>query len=201
MIFNSIGGIMKRIVFLLLIAGLGVAPLAHAQNHAEVGAFVDYFKLGETSSNFVGFGGRAAFNIVPDVQIEAEMAYDFNRVFTEGFTDNTSGTVTTTNSNLRVLHGLFGPKFQTSGPVRVFVTVKGGFVDFRFDPAPASFDTFTSSVTNLRAKNVDAALYPGAGVEAFLGPIGLRLEVGDEIIFASGARNNWKVTFGPQIRF
>lgn len=190
-----------RIAFLLLVGGLSVVPLAHAQNHAEVGAFVDYFKLGETSSNFVGIGGRAAFNVARNVQIEAEMAYDFNRVFTEGFTDTTSGTVVTENSNLRVLHGLFGPKFQTSGPVRVFVTVKGGFTDFRFDPAPATFDTFTSSVNNLRSNNVDGAFYPGGGVEAFLGPIGLRLEVGDEIIFASGARNNWKVTFGPQIRF
>ena len=190
-----------RIAFLLLAGGLGVAPLVHAQNHAEVGAFVDYFKLGETSSNFVGIGGRAAFNVARNVQIEAEMAYDFNRVFTEGFTDTTAGTVVTENSNLRILHGLFGPKFQTSGPVRVFVTVKGGFANFRFDPAPASFDTFISSVNNLRSNNVDGAFYPGGGIEAFLGPIGLRLEVGDEIIFASGARNNLKVTFGPQIRF
>src|ERR1700722_16304742 len=121
--------------------------------------------------------------------------------FSPRASDNTSGAITTTNSNLRVLHGLFGPKFQTSGPVRVFVTVKGGFTNFRFDPTPASFDTFTSSVTNLRTSNVDAALYPGGGVEAFLGPIGLRLEVGDEIIFVNGAHNNWKVTFGPQLRF
>ena len=194
---------MNRIgmALLLLVGGLSVASLGHAQNHAEVGAFVDYFKLGETSSNFVGFGGRAAFNVARNVQIEAEMAYDFNRVFTEGFTDTTSGTIVTENSNLRVLHGLFGPKFQTSGPVRVFVTVKGGFTNFRFDPTPPTFDTFTSSVNNLRSNNVDGAFYPGGGVEAFLGPIGLRLEVGDEIIFASGARNNWKVTFGPQIRF
>jgi hypothetical protein len=192
---------MKRIAFLLLVAGLGVAPLARAQNHAEVGAFVDYFKLGETSSNFLGIGGRAAFNVAQHVQLEAEMSYDFNRVFTEGFTDNTTGAIITQNSNIRVLHGLFGPKFQTSGPVRVFVTVKGGFTDFRFDPTPPSFDTFASSVNNLRANNVIGALYPGGGVEAFLGPIGLRLEVGDEIIFANGAHNNWKVTFGPQIRF
>jgi hypothetical protein len=192
---------MKRIAFLLLVAGLGVAPLARAQNHAEVGAFVDYFKLGETGSNFLGIGGRAAFNVAQHVQLEAEMAYDFNRVFTEGFTDNSTGTITTQNSNIRVLHGLFGPKFQTSGPVRVFVTVKGGFTDFRFDPTPPSFATFTSSVNNLRANNINGALYPGGGVEAFLGPIGLRLEVGDEIIFANGAHNNWKVTFGPQIRF
>lgn len=192
---------MKRFVFLVLITGFGFAPLAHAQNHAEVGAFVDYFRLGEARTNFVGLGGRAAVNVAQHVQIEAEMAYDFNKVFTEGFTDTTGGTVTTQNSNIRVLHGLFGPKFQTSGPVRVFVTVKGGFTNFRFDPTPASFSTFTSSVSNLRANTVDGTLYPGGGVEAFLGPIGLRLEVGDEIIFVNGAHNNWKVSFGPQLRF
>src|SRR5580692_9715167 len=192
---------MKRIAFLILVAGMSLAPVARAQDHAEVGAFVDYFKLGETSTNFVGLGGRAAFNVARHVQIEAEMSYDFNRVFTEGFTDTTGGTVTTQNSNIRVLHGLFGPKFQTSGPVRVFVTVKGGFTNFRFDPTPASFDTFTSSVNNLRASNVDAAFYPGGGVEAFFGPFGLRLEVGDEVVFVNGAHNNWKVSFGPQFRF
>lgn len=192
---------MKRIAFLILVAGFGFAPMAHAQNHAEVGAFVDYFRLSETGTNFVGLGGRAGVNIASHVQIEAEMAYDFNRVFTEGFTDTSGGTVTSQNSNIRVLHGLFGPKFQTTGPVRLFVTLKGGFANFRFDPTPASFSTFTSSVNNLRANNVDAVFYPGGGVEAFLGPIGLRLEVGDELIFANGARSNWKVTFGPQLRF
>jgi hypothetical protein len=192
---------MKRIAFLILVAGMSLAPVARAQDHAEVGAFVDYFKLGETSTNFVGLGGRAAFNVARHVQIEAEMSYDFNRVFTEGFTDTTGGTVTTQNSNIRVLHGLFGPKFQTSGPVRVFVTAKGGFTNFRFDPTPASFDTFTSSVNNLRASNVDAAFYPGGGVEAFFGPFGLRLEVGDEVVFVNGAHNNWKVSCGPQLRF
>ena len=38
-------------------------------------------------------------------------------------------------------------------------------------------------MNNLRTSNVDAALCPGGGVEAFLGIIGLRLEVGDEIFF------------------
>lgn len=192
---------MRKVLLSVLVAGLSLAPVARAQDHAEVGAFVDYFRLGETRSNFVGLGGRAAINVAKHVQIEAEMAYDFNRVFTEGFTDTSGGTVTTVNSNIRVLHGLFGPKIQTSGPIRVFVTVKGGFTNFRFDPSPASFNTFTSSVNNLRANNVDGTLYPGGGVEAFLGPIGLRLEVGDEIVFVNGAHNNWKASFGPQLRF
>jgi hypothetical protein len=197
----ELGEMMKRILFLVLVAGLGVAPMARAQNHGEVGAFADYFRLDQTGTNFAGIGGRAAFNVARNVQIEAEMAYDFNQVFTEGFTNTTGGSVTTANSNLRVLHGLFGPKLQTSGRVRVFVTVKGGFANFRFDPEPASFSTFTSSVSGLRANDVDAVLYPGGGVEAFLGPIGLRLEAGDEVIFANGGRSNWKVTFGPQLRF
>ena len=106
---------MKRIAILIVAAGLGFVPIAHAQNHAEVGAFVDYFKLGETGSNFVGFGGRAAVNVTRHVQIEAEMAYDFNRVFTEGFTDTTGGTVTFQNSNIRVLHGLFGQRSKHPG--------------------------------------------------------------------------------------
>jgi hypothetical protein len=196
---------MKRITLVFAFAALIFAPVAHAQghgglNHAEVGVFADYFRLQQTRSNFVGLGARVAINAAPHVQIEAEMAYDFNRVFTETF-DNGTGTITTQNSNIKVLHGLFGPKIQTTGPVRVFISVKGGFTNFRFDPRPASFTGFTGSVDNLRADNVSGTLYPGGGVEAFLGPIGLRADVGDEIIFSNGAHHNWKVTFGPQIRF
>ena len=74
-------------------------------------------------------------------------------------------------------------------------------MNFRFDPRPATFATFTSSVTDLRASDVDGALYPGAGVEGFIGPLGLRLDVGDEIYFNGGAHNDLRVTFGPSIRF
>lgn len=192
---------MRRLsLFILYFAIISFVQTARAQDHGEVGAFVDYFRLHETGTNFVGLGGRAAINVSPYVQLEAEMAYDFNRAFTEGFAD-TTGTITLQNSNIRVLHGLFGPKIQTKGPVRIFLTVKGGFTNFRFDPRAASFSTFTSSVDNLRTNNVSGALYPGGGVEAFLGPFGLRADVGDEIIFSNGAHHNWKVTFGPQIRF
>jgi hypothetical protein len=192
---------MKRIALVMIILSFACVPMARAQNHGEVGAFAEYFKLGNTGSNFAGIGGRAAFNAAKYLQVEAEMSYDFNQVFTERFT-GTGGTITTTGSNIRVLHGLIGPKLETSGPVRLFVTVKGGATNFRFDPRPASFSTFTSSVDNLRASDVNAALYPGGGVEAFLGPFGVRAEVGDEIIFFNGgAQHNWKVSFGPQIRF
>jgi len=105
-------------------------------------------------------------------------------------------------SNLSVLDGLFGPVLQTGhGPFRVFVTVKGGFINFRFNPESASFNSFTSSVSNLRSSDVSAVLYPGGGVEAHLGPVGLRLDVGDEMYFNNGTYNNLRVTFGPIIRF
>ena len=77
---------------------------------------------------FSGLGGRAAVNLgSPYVQLEAEMNYDFEQAFTEGFEDPDTHTVTFVNSNFRLLHGMFGPKFQTKGPVKFFVTAKGGF--------------------------------------------------------------------------
>src|ERR1017187_3676879 len=156
---------MKRIsLFFATAAIILFTPVARAQDHGEAGVFVDYFRLQSTRTNFVGLGGRASFG-VPYLQIEAEMAYDFNKAFAEGFRNTSGGTITTQNSNIRVLHGLFGPKLQTKGPVRVFVTVKGGFTNFRFDPVPTSFSTFTSSVTDLRSNNVSGTLYPGGGVE------------------------------------
>jgi hypothetical protein len=191
---------MKRFVLLAAFAAIIFAPAARAQNHAEVGAFVDYFELHETRTNYVGIGGRVAVNIARPVQIEAEMSYDFGRAFAETFSNGT-GVVSTQNSRLKVLHGLFGPKLQTTGPVRVFVTAKGGFVNFRFDNGNNPLSGFTSSIQNLRDDNVSAVFYPGGGVEGFLGPFGLRAEVGDEMIFANGLRHNWRITFGPQIRF
>jgi hypothetical protein len=41
----------------------------------------------------------------------------------------------------------------------------------------------------------------GAGMEASLGSVGLRFELGDEIYFNNGEHNNLRVTFGPILRF
>ncbi len=74
-------------------------------------------------------------------------------------------------------------------------------MDFMFDTRPPSFSNFTSSIDNLRNGNINAVFYPGAGVEAYLGPIGLRLDVGDEMYFSNGTHHNLRVAFGPSIRF
>jgi hypothetical protein len=106
------------------------------------------------------------------------------------------------DTRLRPLHALFGPKFQagTSGPFRVFATGKVGFVNFSTSDQNA-LPGFQGALGAVTSGDTRFAMYPGVGVEGFWGPVGLRLDVGDEIYFDDGARNNLKVTFGPAIRF
>jgi hypothetical protein len=194
---------MKRLCLLFiasLIVAAAPAVMAQSSDHVEIGAFADYFRYSEVSParNFLGLGGRAAFNVQRNVQIEAEMAYDFKRNFTNTFTNGV--TTVTVTSGFRTLHGFFGPKFQTgSGPFRVFVSAKAGFDNFSVtnQNAPSGF---TNSV-GLTNGTTAFALYPSGGFEAFAGPIGLRAEAGDDVYFQSGAHNNLRVTFGPQFRF
>jgi len=191
---------MKRVALLLFLAGW-LVPLASAQDHIQVGAYGDYFRLSQTNTNLAGLGGRVGYKVFSHVMLEGEMNYDFDQAFTDHCLA-TGCTVTVANSSLKVLHGLFGPKIVAGhGAIRPFVTLKGGFVNFRLDPRPATFGTFTDSVNNLRANNVSGAVYPGAGVEGHLGPVGLRLEAGDEIYFAGNTHHNVRVAFGPFLRF
>jgi hypothetical protein len=171
------------------------------RDHVEVGAFADYFNLSRTSPhiNYAGLGGRVGFNVHRNVQIEAEMSYDFERNFTSVFSDGVDTQFV--RSHVRSLHGLFGPKFQTnSGPFRAFGTFKAGFVNFSTSNENVP-DGFVGALGSVTSGNTRPAIYPGVGVEGFWGPFGLRLDGGDEIYFDRGARNNLKVTFGPVLRF
>jgi hypothetical protein len=194
---------MKRCLGLLIASMFLAVPMMVAQSsdHVEVGVFVDYFRLNNKAapvSNFLGFGGRAAFNLNASVQLEAEMAYDFKKNYTSTFSNGV--TTATVNTSFRTLHGFFGPKFQTgSGPFRVFVTGKVGFDNFSINHQDAQ-SGFVNTV-GLTNGATYFAVYPGGGIEAFAGPIGLRAEIGDDIYFQGGAHNNLRVTFGPQLRF
>jgi hypothetical protein len=125
---------MKRIIiFLVISCGIALPSAVMAQSsdsdHVEVGVFADYMNLSVTDPhiNFVGVGGRAAFNVHPNVQLEGEMSYDFKRNFTSVFTNGVTSHFVQTS--LRPLSALFGPKFQTSsGPFRAYVTGKVGFI-------------------------------------------------------------------------
>jgi hypothetical protein len=195
---------MKRFAFLLILTAC-LVPLASAQEpeHVQVGIFADYLRLSQTDTNFAGLGARVGVVAFHSLKLEGEMSYDFDQAFTESFRDETTGAITVRRTGMRTLHGEFGPKVNLGEHwhVHPFVTLKGGFVDFRINNAPATIGTFFSSVDNLRRKNVDGVLYPGGGIEGRLGPLGLRLDVGDEIYFNSGTHNNLRVAFGPYIRF
>jgi hypothetical protein len=194
---------MKRYLGSAIILLLCTAPALLAQDHedhVELGAFAEYFRMTDSTpaKNFLGLGGRVAFNVHPSIQLEAEIGYDFKRSYTQTFTNGIATEAVT--SHLRPLHGLFGPKFQTgSGPFRVFVTGKVGFENFSVtnDNATTGF----SNSVGLTTGTTRFAVYPGGGLEAFGGPIGVRAEIGDDIYFLNGAHNNMRITLGPQFRF
>ncbi|HLZ40069.1 MAG TPA: hypothetical protein VKQ11_03865 [Candidatus Sulfotelmatobacter sp.] len=196
---------MKRCLGFLAASLFFAVPMLVAQesgqmDHVNIGAFVNYYRLTDPAPtrDFLGLGGRVAFGVRPSIQLEAEMAYDFKRDYVNTGVNSASASAVT--SRLRVLHGFFGPKFQTgSGAFRAFITGKVGFDNFNVTNQNAP-NGFTNSV-GLGNGATYFALYPAAGIEAFAGPIGLRLEVGDDLFFNGGAHNNLRATIGPQFRF
>jgi hypothetical protein len=197
---------MNRNLLRMAAALLLLVPASFAQgrvsssgtyDHAEVGAFVNYTRLHNAGdTNFYGFGGRLGFNVNPNVQIEAEGAYDFQRNV-DAQVNLGNGNFSSERSGLRMTHFLFGPKFQFggSGPVHVFVTAKGGLLNFSTDTR------FSSQVNNIPFGNTNGVFYPGGGIEFFAGWLGMRFEAGDEMYFDHGANHNLRVTVGPTIRF
>ena len=180
-----------------MILALMASPAIFAQgtpdkDHGEIGAFLNVTRLHHANdTNFYGFGGRIGFNVHPNVQFEAEMAYDFSRNFTV-----TTSSATSTNTNLRLVHGLFGPKFQVgTGAFRAFVTAKGGFLNF------STNHNLTGQFNGIPNGDTNGVFYPAGGIEAYAGILGIRVEVGDEMYFDNGANHNLRITAGPQIRF
>ncbi|HZR33116.1 MAG TPA: hypothetical protein VFA76_14820 [Terriglobales bacterium] len=193
---------MKRIAGIILALAL-FAPAVWAQEeHGEFGVFADYTRLHNLrNGNLWGVGGQLAFNLNRFVQLEGSMAYDFERNFTTINTNNGSGSASFSRSGLRLLNGLFGPKIQTGiGPVKAFVTVKGGFLNFNVS-RKGPFSGFTGALSSVPSGDTNGVFYPGAGVEFFAHWFGVRAEVGDQIYFDNGANHNLKITFGPQFRF
>ena len=197
---------MTRLAILSALALLlGVmAPAASAQsnddkNHGEFGVYFDYFRLEFAKLNLFGVGGRAGFNIRPAVAIEGEMAYDFERSTTQTITSG--GIANTFRSNLRLIHGLAGPKIQTTkGPIRLFAVLKGGLLNFGVG-GPVTAGSFAKQIGTIKDGDTNGVFYPGGGIEFNAGNFGIRLEAGDEIYWDNGPNHNFKFMGGPQIRF
>src|SRR5262249_3873825 len=153
-------------------------------------------------TNFGGVGARVGFQAYKQIKFEGEMSYDFDQAFTEGFTNTGTGAVTVQRSGLRVLHGEFGPRLNVGRHrIQPFVTLKGGLINFRFNSAPATVATLFSTVGGLRRDDVSGVFYPGGGLQGHLGPLGMRLDIGDEMYFNHGTHNNLRIAFGPTFRF
>jgi len=186
----------------LIILFLATTPL-FAQKRIELGVFIDYLNISQTGTNNFGLGGRFGYRIHDGVMMEGELAYDYGINFDEAYRNIANGNLTAIeHTSIGVTHGLFGPKLQPSGGgFRPFITLKAGFMDFRLSPSLLPYSGVASTVLGLRTSNLNAAIYPAAGIEGALGPVGLRLEAGDEIYFNQGAHNNLRITFGPILRF
>jgi hypothetical protein len=189
------------IVIALLLCGS--SSWLFAQKGVEAGIFLDYLSISQTNTNNFGVGGRLGYRIHRNVMMEGEVAYDYGINFDEAYRNITNGDITAIErTSIGVTHGLFGPTLQPAkGGFRPFVTLKGGFMDFRFSPSLLPYSNVASTVLGIRTSSLNVAIYPGVGVEASLGPVGLRLELGDEIYFNSGEHNNLRITFGPILRF
>jgi hypothetical protein len=169
-------------------------------HHGEFGVQANYLRLANFNDlNTLGVGANLDFNVRRHFQFEAQMAYNFERNTTT--TTNTGGFTSFNRTGLRSLTGLFGPKFTSgTGAWRVFGTVQGGFLHFNTSNN-GPITGFVGSVGSVTDFGTFGVFYPGVGVEAFAGPIGLRVDVGDEMYFNNGAHNNLRVAAGPQIRF
>lgn len=176
---------------------------ARAQSRMEAGLFLDYQNVSQTQTPNFGLGGRFGYRVCPHIVAEGELAYDYGVNFNELYVDVVNGkTAAIERTSIGVTEGLFGPMLQPAhGHFRPFVTLKGGFTDFRLSPSLIPYGNVVSSVLGIRTSNVNAALYPGAGAEVSLGPVGLRLEFGDLVYFNGGGHNNLRITFGPIVRF
>ena len=193
---------MRKLIPIFL-TSLLLAGMSFAQKRVEVGIFLDSLDISQTSTNNLGVGARVGFRVHQNVMFEGELAYDYGLNFDEAYRNVITGDITAIKrTSIGVTHGLFGPTLiRGEGHLHPLATLKAGFIDFRLSPSLLPYVDIVSPILNLRTSNLNAALYPGAGIEATLGPVGLRLEAGDEIYFNEGAHNNLRITFGPVIRF
>jgi hypothetical protein len=193
---------MRKFTLLVILLSCGSSCLL-AQSRVETGVFIDYLSISQTSTDNFGIGGRFGYRVHHNVMLEGELAYDYGINFDEAYRNISNGDIAAIErTSIGVTHGLFGPTLEPAkGSFRPFVTLKGGFVDFRFSTSLLPYSNLASAILGIRTSRLNAAIYPGGGLEASLGPVGLRFELGDEIYFNNGGHNNLRITFGPIIRF
>lgn len=194
--------IVRRVLLALWIGVFASAP-ALAQ-HFEMGAFVGYAHLDapDLPQNTVALGGRIDFPFISFVKFEVEGGYDFP--IPDISVSSAGNAVVVTTKEVSGWRANGGLKFQTHGGSYFFFLKGGAYI------LQPSVDTRTISGSppvigppvHISTSNVKGTFYPGAGISFFAGPIGFRVDGGDEIFWLNGnARNNLRINFGPTFRF
>jgi hypothetical protein len=171
--------------------------------HVELGAFIDYGRptIAGFPANAFGAGGRVNINLHRFLQAELETAYDVK--YANFLVAASGASVVLTNSKMGILHANGGLKVQTAGG-SFFLFAKGGanqyFPERTIQTVTGSPVTVTTSTVSLNSFT-HGVFYPGGGIGFHAGPLGIRVDLGDEIYWSSGAHHNLRVTFGPTLRF
>src|SRR5215831_660812 len=174
---------MQKLTALALIALLGPSSVL-AQKRIEAGVFLDYLGISQTKTTNIGLGVRFGYRVHRNVMLEGELAYDYGVNFDEAYVNLVTGDVAAIErTSVGVTQFRVGPKVQPHGRFRPFATIKAGFIDFRLAPGLLPYSDVVSAIVGLRTSNLNPAIYPGGGIEPAIGPVGLRLEFGDEIYF------------------
>lgn len=187
--------------FLLVVLCL---PLLSFAQHVELGVFADYTRqpLPNSPDNLFGVGGRLNVNLARVLQFELESAYDFK--YPHFQTTVQPNAIILNSSELGIIHANAGLKIQSPGG-SIFGFIKGGVNDYRSTSSiqTATGPPFGVTVVNLPDSSfAKGVLYPGGGLGFHAGPLGIRLDAGDEIIWLNGSvHNSLRVTFGPTLRF
>ena len=202
---------MKQVkkAFAVLLLTLGRALPAAAESHDDhergtAGVYLDYTRLQDSDSNLFGVGARIGINAHKHFAFEGEFTYDFAResTTTSCFGSGcTFGIFEVLKSNTHAFHGLFGPKVQTGGRLRLFAEVKGGFVHFGTETIQTVQGNPLFIPVTGSSSETHGALFPGGGVEFLKTRWGVRLEAGDEIFWRASATHNFKLMVGPVFRF
>jgi len=194
-------GFMMSIAFR---CALAQSPAPTPDYHYEIGIFAEDLRFARVSPtlDLPGAGARIALFPQSWFQLEAEAAYDFTQTFTTSWTN---GFVTDSlMTHLRIASGLGGAKLDkrfVKKKMRVFATVKVGFIDFTTSTANIP-QGFTNPQQPATSGGTDFVLYPGGGLEYSFGRWGLRFDAGDALYFDHGHHyNNIKGALGPTFRF
>lgn len=175
-----------------------------AQDHAEVGFFAQYLRFNNTYGG--GIGGRLSIVVSPRVLLDVEGTHDFkSKTFNAQFLTPT-GSVVTQNMSTDGFEFLVGPRFQVGTRIGFFASLRAGAFHFNSYLPDVSLGVPNTvlpgtPLNGFVPAGTSAALYPSVGFELGRDRAGLRVDIGDLILFSSTTLNNFKIAAGPVFRF